>query len=81
MNKSTTINTNTYVNKKEATLEYSNGSHKNAKKNLKDSLFTFLFRDIKYLRQLYASLYDDEAQYSDEDFHLITLENILVNNV
>lgn len=51
------------------------------KRNLKDSLFTFLFRDIRYLRSLYASLHDDEQEYADEDFQIITLENIMVNNV
>ena len=28
------------------------------KKQLKDSLFTRLFKDIKYLKKLYSALYD-----------------------
>ncbi len=54
---------------------------KTVKYKVKDSLFTFIFKDIKYQRKLYASLYDDEKDYSDEDFELITLENIFVNDV
>ena len=54
---------------------------KTVKYKAKDSLFTFIFKDIKYQRKLYASLYDDEKDYLDEDFHLITLENIFVNDV
>ena len=54
---------------------------KKVKYKAKDSLFTFIFKDIKYQRKLYASLYDDEKDYLDEDFELITLENIFVNDV
>ena len=50
-------------------------------RQLKDSLFTHLFKDIKYLRQLYSALYDDADDYKDEDFKLITLENTLVYDI
>ena len=42
------------------------------KKQLKDSLFTRLFKDIKYLKKLYSALYNDIDKYKDEDFKLIT---------
>ena len=51
------------------------------KKQLKDSLFTRLFKDIKYLKKLYSALYNDIDKYKDEDFKLITLENTLVYDV
>ena len=50
-------------------------------RQLKDSLFTHLFKDIKYLKQLYSALYDDAENYEDEDFKLITLENTLVYDI
>lgn len=50
-------------------------------KQLKDSLFKHLFRDIKCLKKLYSALYDDVDNYKDEDFQLITLENTLVYDV
>ena len=53
----------------------------NVNKQLKDSLFTHLFKDIKYQRKLYCALYDDVDKYKDEDFKLITLENTLVYDV
>ncbi|RRD95066.1 hypothetical protein EII17_04655 [Clostridiales bacterium COT073_COT-073] len=56
-------------------------SNKRVKHNVKDSLFTFLFHDIKYVKQLYAGLYPEEKDYTDEDFQILTLENIMVNNV
>ncbi|RRD93496.1 hypothetical protein EII17_12530 [Clostridiales bacterium COT073_COT-073] len=56
-------------------------SNKRVKHNIKDSLFTFLFHDIKYVKQLYAGLYPEEEGYNEEDFQIITLENIMVNNV
>ena len=53
----------------------------NVNKQLKDSLFTRLFKDIKYLKKLYSALYNDIDKYKDEDFKLITLENTLVYDV
>jgi len=50
-------------------------------RQLKDSLFTHLFKDIKYLKKLYSALYDDADSYEDEDFKLITLENTLVYDI
>ena len=50
-------------------------------RQLKDSLFTHLFKEIKYQKQLYSALYDDVDKFKDEDFKLITLENTLVYDV
>lgn len=49
--------------------------------NIKDSLFTFLFRDIKYLRQLYSVIADDNDKYEDSDFQILTLENVFVPSI
>lgn len=46
----------------------------------KDSLFTDLFRDVKYQKKLYYALYGEEEELSDSDFKLITLEHIFVRN-
>ena len=45
---------------------------------VKDSVFTLLFSEIGNVRKLYGSLHDDEGNYSDEDFKIITLENALI---
>ncbi|MBF0980503.1 MAG: hypothetical protein HXK71_04225 [Clostridiales bacterium] len=52
-----------------------------ANRRIKDSVFTKLFSEVKYLRLLYDSLYTDGTNYQDEDFRLLTLENVLVNDV
>lgn len=52
-----------------------------ANKKTKDSVFTNLFDDIKNIRKLYNSFYNDGDLYSDDDFVLLTLENIFVKSV
>ena len=47
------------------------------KRDSKDSVFTFLFSDIEYTKQLYLSLHPEDTDIRDEDFRLVTLENIL----
>lgn len=47
------------------------------KRDIKDSVFTFLFSDIEYTEQLYLSLHPEDTDIRDEDFRLVTLENIL----
>ena len=47
------------------------------KRDIKDSVFTFLFSDIEYTKQLYLSLHPEDTDIRDEDFRLVTLENIL----
>ena len=47
------------------------------KRDIKDSVFTFLFSDIEYTKQLYLSLHPEDTEIRDEDFKLVTLENIL----
>ena len=47
------------------------------KRDINDSVFTFLFSDIEYTKQLYLSLHPEDTDIRDEDFRLVTLENIL----
>ena len=47
------------------------------KRDIKDSVFTFLFSDIEYTKQLYLSLHPEDTDIRDEDFRLVTPENIL----
>ena len=55
------------------------GKTQKIKYTVKDSVFTLLFNDIKNIRKLYQSLHDDSDSYSDEDFKIITLENVFIN--
>lgn len=56
-------------------------NNKIVSRKLKDSLFTNLFSDVKYLRKLYEAFHNDGAEFLDEDFKIITLDNIFVNGV
>lgn len=56
-------------------------NNKIVSRKLKDSLFTNLFSDVKYLRKLYEAFHNDGAELLDEDFKIITLDNIFVNGV
>ena len=47
------------------------------KRNIKDSVFTYLFRQPEYTRELYLALHPEETGVSVDDCKLVTLENIL----
>ena len=51
----------------------------NVKRNLKDSVFTFLFRQPEYTRQLYLALHPEDTEVTEADCKLVTLENVLAN--
>ena len=48
------------------------------KRDVKDSLFTFVFKQPEYTRALYLQLHPEDPDVTDEDFKLVTLENVLV---
>ena len=52
----------------------------NLKRSVKDSVFTYLFRQPAYTRELFLALHP-EALVSEEDVRIITLENILSNGL
>lgn len=50
-----------------------------AKRNIKDSVFTNLFHDDKYVFELYQALFPDDKDATIDDIETITLEYDLVN--
>lgn len=51
----------------------------NVKRNLKDSIFTFLFRQPEYTRQLYLALHPEDTGVTEADCKLVILESVLPN--
>ena len=47
------------------------------KRTVKDSVFTYLFRQPEYTRQLYLALHPEDTDVTEEDIKLVTLENVL----
>ncbi|MCD7944125.1 MAG: hypothetical protein LUH43_04465 [Clostridia bacterium] len=52
-----------------------------AKRAIKDSVFTDLFSDEKYLLMLYQSLHPEDKATTVRDLKYVTLENVLVNDL
>lgn len=51
------------------------------KRNIKDCVFTDLFGNKKYLRELYLSLHPEDTDVTEDDLTDITIENVLVNDL
>ncbi len=47
------------------------------KRNFKDSVFTYLFSDKKYLRELYLYLHPEDSDVTEDELQIVTVENIL----
>ena len=47
------------------------------KRTMKDSVFTYLFRQPEYMKALYQLLHPEDTDVTESDFKLVTLENIL----
>lgn len=47
------------------------------KRSVKDSVFTYLFKQPEYTRQLYLALHPEDTSVQESDFKLVTLENVL----
>lgn len=47
------------------------------RRSVKDSVFTYLFKQPEYTRQLYLALHPEDTNVTEEDCKLVTLENIL----
>lgn len=47
------------------------------RRTVKDSVFTYLFKQPEYTRQLYLSLHPEDADVTEQECKLVTLENIL----
>ena len=47
------------------------------KRTFKDSVFTYLFRQPEYLRELYLTLHPEDTDITEDDIRLVTIENVL----
>lgn len=52
-----------------------------AKRTIKDSVFTNLFGDSKYLLQFYQAIHPEDKNVKEEDLRTVTLENILTDGI
>lgn len=53
----------------------------NIKRNIKDSVFTNMFGDKKYLLQMYKALHPEDTKVTEDDLNIVTLQNVLVNDL
>lgn len=51
------------------------------KHTIKDSVFTNLFQDKKYLIQLYKALHPEDTDVTEDDLTDITIRNVLTDNI
>ncbi len=51
------------------------------KYTLKDSVFTFIFKQPEYARELYLALHPEDTDVTEEDCKLVTLENVLTTGM
>lgn len=51
------------------------------KYTIKDSVFTYLFRQPKYALQLYQSLHPEDTHVKEDDIEIVTIQNILANGI
>lgn len=51
------------------------------KHTLKDSVFTSLFKEKRYLMQLYQALHPEDRDVTEDDLQDVTVSNVLVNEV
>ena len=51
------------------------------KYTLKDSVFTFIFKQPQYARELYLALHPEDSDVTEADCKLVTLENILTTGM
>lgn len=51
------------------------------KYTVKDSVFTYLFKQPEYARKLYLALHPEDTNVTEADCKLVTLENILTTGM
>ena len=49
------------------------------KRKIKDSVFTNLFQDKKYLLRLYKALHPEDSDVTEDDIKDVTLKHVLVD--
>ena len=52
-----------------------------AKHTIKDSVFTNLFQDKKYLLQLYKALHPEDTDVTEDNLTDVTIKNVLTDNI
>lgn len=52
-----------------------------AKQNVKDCVFSDLFGNKKYLRELYLALHPEDTAITEDDLQDITIRNVLINDL
>lgn len=52
-----------------------------AKYTIKDSVFTSLFKEKKYLIELYRAIHPEDKKATEEDLQDVTISNVLVNDL
>lgn len=52
-----------------------------AKHTIKDSVFTDLFQDKKYLIQLYKTLHPEDTEVTEDELYDITIHNIMTDGI
>ncbi len=66
------------------TVSSGNGQQQQAnvmKRTIKDSVFTNLFQDKKYLLQLYKALHPEDTDITEDKLTDITIKNVLTDNI
>ena len=51
------------------------------KYTVKDSVFSFIFKQPENTRQLYLALHPEDTEVTEEDCKLVTLEHVLTNGI
>ena len=54
---------------------------KEAKLTIRDSVFSDLFRDKKYLLKLYQTLHPEDMETTEDDLVDVTIQNVLTNDL
>ena len=54
---------------------------KEAKLTIRDSVFSDLFRDKKYLLKLYQTLHPEDTETTEDDLVDVTIQNVLTNDL
>ena len=69
--------------KKDSSNRSGNGINETeiAKYTIKDSVFTNLFQDKKYLIQLYKVLHPEDTDITEKELKDITIHNILTDDI
>ena len=54
---------------------------KEAKLTIRDSVFSDLFRDKRYLLKLYQTLHPEDTETTEDDLVDVTIQNVLTNDL